>query len=368
MLVGEEVTSGALQPEGGAAPEDILGLNPRHSLAPSTSMGTMGGPKCQLSIWNPFATLILTPSALTGLLQDKEHVTESLSSLLPAAVAAAPQPPPDPRPTPKNWYISLEKQPGLAEVPSHRNCRHPHRRARADAHAHPKARPRRPFPHAVSGLLSPRSQERKGLTCGALACHVSCTSVTRPPERVVSQVFACWSSHATPALSRPGMLIYLAPSPDFSKCVRPSDGEGWVRGDRRERGGVPTRGILIPWLEMPEPQQLLPQNSAPAPAAGDLRSFENTGVPVRPSDPSAMPASPQTPAPSSRLLDSGRGAPSFSRLLLPPAGGSVHRSIGWMEDLSPGGPGLASLLSEARRAGCAVDGHRRYQCNVSDSG
>ncbi|CAN0492491.1 unnamed protein product [Rangifer tarandus platyrhynchus] len=74
-------------------------------------MGTMGGPECQLSIWNPFATLILTPSALTGLLQDKEHVTESLSSLLPAAVAAAPQPPPDPRPTPKNWYISLEKQP-----------------------------------------------------------------------------------------------------------------------------------------------------------------------------------------------------------------------------------------------------------------
>ena len=70
-----------------------------------------------------------------------------------------------------------------------------------------------------------------------------------------------------------------------------------------------------------------------------------------------MPAIPQTPAPSSRLLDSGRGAPSFSRSLLPPAGGSVHRSIGWMEDLSPGGPGLASLLSEARREGCAVDGH-----------
>ena len=84
-----------------------------------------------------------------------------------------------------------------------------------------------------------------------------------------------------------------------------------MRGDRRERGGVPTRGILIPWLEMPEPQQLLPQNSAPAPAAGDLRSFENTGVPARPSDPSPMLASPQTPAPSSRLLDSGRGAPSF---------------------------------------------------------
>lgn len=130
-----------------------------------------------------------------------------------------------------------------------------------------------------------------------------------------------------------------------------------MRGDRRERGGVPTRGILIPWLEMPEPQQLLPQNSAPAPAAGDLRSFENTGVPARPSDPSPMPASPQTPAPSSRLLDSGRGAPSFSRSLLPPAGGSVHRSIGRMEDLSPGGPGPASLLSEARREGCAVDGH-----------
>lgn len=53
-------------------------------------------------------------------------------------------------------------------------------------------------------------------------CHVSSTSVTRTPERVVSQVFACWSSHSTPALSWPGMLIYLAPSPAFSKCVRPS--------------------------------------------------------------------------------------------------------------------------------------------------
>ena len=123
MLVGEEVTSGVLQPEVGAVLEDILGLNLHHSLAPSMSMGMMGGPECKLSIWNPFATLILTPSSLTGLLQDKEHVTESLSSLLPAAVAAAPQPPPDPHPTPKNWYISLEKQPGLAEVPSHRNCR-----------------------------------------------------------------------------------------------------------------------------------------------------------------------------------------------------------------------------------------------------
>ena len=102
MLVGEEVTSGVLQPEVGAVLEDILGLNSRHSLTPSTSMGMMGGPECKLSIWNPFATLILTPSSLTGLLQDKEHVTESLSSLLLAAVAAAPQPLPDPRPTPKN--------------------------------------------------------------------------------------------------------------------------------------------------------------------------------------------------------------------------------------------------------------------------
>ena len=62
-------------------------------------------------------------SALTGLLREREHVTESLSSLLPAAVAAAPQPPPDPPPMPKNQYVSLQKQPGLAEVPGHRNCR-----------------------------------------------------------------------------------------------------------------------------------------------------------------------------------------------------------------------------------------------------
>ena len=123
MRVGAEVTSGALQPEVGAVLEGILGLNPRHSLAPSTSTGMMGGPKCELSIWSPLAALIPNPSVLTSLLREREHVTTSLSSLLPAAVAAAPRPPPDPHPTPKNQYTSLEKQPGLAEVPSHRNCR-----------------------------------------------------------------------------------------------------------------------------------------------------------------------------------------------------------------------------------------------------
>lgn len=95
-----------------------------------------------------------------------------------------------------------------------------------------------------------------------------------------------------------------------------------------EEGGVPTRGILIPWLEMPESQQLLPQNSAPALAAGDLRSSGNTGVPARPSGPSVIPASSQAPTPSSRLPGSGRGAQSSSRSLLPPAGNGVHCNIG----------------------------------------
>ena len=102
MRVRAEVTSGALQPEVGAILEGILSLNPQHSLAPSTSMGMVGGPECGLSIWNPLTALIPTPSALTGLLREREHVTKSLSSLLPAAVAAAPQPPPDPCPMPKN--------------------------------------------------------------------------------------------------------------------------------------------------------------------------------------------------------------------------------------------------------------------------
>jgi hypothetical protein len=103
-------------------------------------------------------------------------------------------------------------------------------------------------------------------------------------------------------------------------------GEGCTTGE----GGVPTRGILIPWLEMPEPQQLLPQNSAPAPADGDLRSSGYTPVLARPPGRSVMPASPQTPTLSSRFQGLGRGALSSSQSLLPPAGDGVHCNVGRM--------------------------------------
>lgn len=71
-----------------------------------------------------------------------------------------------------------------------------------------------------------------------------------------------------------------------------------------------------------------------------------------------MPYRPQTPAPSFLLLCLGRGAQLFCRFLLPPAGGSVHSIIRRMKDES-WGPRLANPFAEARRQGCATDGHPR---------
>lgn len=85
--------------------------------------------------------------------------------------------------------------------------------------------------------------------------------------------------------------------------------------------------------------------------------MENTGVPVRPSDPSAMPYSPQTPAPSFLLLYLGRGAPLFYQSLLPPAGGSVHSIIRRMRE--SWGPRLANPFAKTRRQGCATERHPR---------
>lgn len=118
-----------------------------------------------------------------------------------------------------------------------------------------------------------------------------------------------------------------------------------MRGDRREEGGGSDPGILISWLEMPEPQQLLPK-IAPLLQPG-ISGLENTGVQLL-QTPRQCPRSPD-PRPKFPAPGLGAGAQILSRSLLPPPAAGVFLASGWMEDLSLGGQGWPNLLSEARQ-------------------
>ncbi|KAK2497478.1 hypothetical protein MC885_001230 [Smutsia gigantea] len=104
-------------------------------------------------------------------------------------------------------------------------------------------------------------------------------------------------------------------------------------------------------------------------AAGDLRSSENTSVPARPSDPSAMPASPQTPPP--QVLGSwtrgGERGPFLRLYCLPLAAACTAASDGW-GTLARGGKSWEACSLRVGKGSVQLAGNCGYQRYAPDRG